>query len=85
MAAPFARSNAMLARIAALMSTMAQGMALNAAIAALGDYRSRGKGGKHRKMCRTNWFKGNASKYQPHQGVAECARRVRQMQAGRAL
>ena len=41
----------------------------------LPEYKSRGHGRAPRRMCRTN-FHRNHSKYQPHQGKSECARRV---------
>ena len=41
----------------------------------LPEYKSRGHGHTPPRMCRTN-FHRNHSKYMPHQGKSECARRV---------
>jgi hypothetical protein len=61
-------------QIAALQASLS-GLALQSTLAGLGAYVSRGHGRAPRKMCRTN-FRGGQSKYQPHQGKSECARRV---------
>lgn len=43
------------------------------------EYKSRGKG-RGGKMCRTNFFRGSPSRYSPHQGKQEIARRFARMQ-----
>ena len=62
----------------AALATKFNGLVLTQAIQALGPYEGRGKGrGKPGK----NYFTSN-SKYAPHQGVAERAHRVRQIERG---
>lgn len=79
MSNPFARSLAMSQAIAVLM-TKFSGFDLNQAIAALGPYKSRGKGrGKYSGKGRPN----PAGKYMPHQGKREMERRALQLAAGR--
>ncbi len=70
---PFRRVNLMMAAIAALA---AQGMSMPSIMAQVGTYQSRGKG---RGTAPTQHGHKHASKYMPHQGQRECARRVRQM------
>jgi hypothetical protein len=73
MAAPFSRSLAIFAAIQ--MALSAPKWQMQSLMAAIPEYKSRGKGlGKPGK----NFFK-KAGKYMPHQGKQECARRVRQM------
>jgi hypothetical protein len=69
---PFARANMMMAAIAAAMSLA--GGAQREAMAAIGPYKSRGKGrGKSAK-----WLGGSArSKYTPHIGAKEQERAKR--------
>jgi hypothetical protein len=71
----FARAKMMFAAIATVMllpSPVAQRDALDA----IGEYRSRGHGGKHRPKGRfLGWLYPKTSKYVPHQGKKECARR----------
>lgn len=75
LSAPFARARAMMSLIVAAMGDMAK-------LAAIGPYESRGKGkGRGPRMCRTNFLSSAGSKYMPHQGKRECARRIRQMEA----
>lgn len=66
---PFARANMMMAAIAAAMSLA--GGAQREAMAAIGPYKSRGKGrGKGAK-----WLGGSArSKYMPHFGAKQQAK-----------
>lgn len=71
-ATPFKRAIAMMAAISAAMACADS----QAALAQIGPYVSRGKGkGRGPRMCRTN-FHGGGSKYVPHQGKRECARRL---------
>ena len=76
MSNPFSRANAMMALIAAAMGNQA-------ALSAIGPYVSRGHGRGQFRI--KSWFSLSArkrsSKYKPHQGKRECARRVRQMEA----
>jgi hypothetical protein len=75
MSAPFSRSLAMMAAIQ--MAMQLPKYLVQAELAKIGPYVSRGKGiGKPAK----NFIK-KAGKYMPHQGKRECARRVRQMAA----
>ncbi len=67
----FSRSIAMMAAITALMQ---QGMSMQAIGASVGTYTSRGKG---RGTPSRNFMRGaGRSKYQPHQGAKEIARRA---------
>lgn len=77
---PLKRAAALYMEILALRSKLMNNLpALRVALAALPDYVSRGKGGKRPKhMARSilgRWTE-DRSKYQPHQGKSECARRV---------
>jgi len=74
---PFKRAFALMRAIQALLAT---GVNPQAALAGMAPYKSRGKGGKHHTMCRTN-FRGTGKTYRPN-GDREVARRLRQM--GRA-
>ena len=73
--APFSRARAFTAAITAILTNplIVGAVAQQAAIDALGPYRSRGKG-------RGSWRSLNAgatrSRYQPHQGTQERIRRV---------
>lgn len=76
---PNRRAMLMMGAITALMSQ--PGMNIGMVFNQLGAYRSRGKGGKCSRYCRTNH--GNKpGKYMPHQGAKECARRRRQLGLG---
>lgn len=77
----FARAKAMFAVIAAAMALPI--LARQDALAEIGEYKSRGHGGKHRPHGRfLGWgYRQDRSAYQPHQGKKECARRVRQAEA----
>jgi hypothetical protein len=85
MAAPFKRAHMMMAAInAAAVAAFAIGGggmgAYQDALERIGPYRSRGKGkGKH--FIKTNTGTSR-SKYAPHQGKQECARRMRKMAMG---
>lgn len=68
---PFARAMAMLQAVLAAGGDMGK-------LAALGPYVSRGKG----RGSPSRRYGNKPGKYMPHQGKRECARRVRQMQAG---
>ena len=72
MSLPFSRSIAMFALIRAAM----QSANPQAAMAAIGPYKSHGKG---RGTPSRRFFRGNHSKYMPHQGKQECARRMARM------
>lgn len=76
---PFSRSHAMLLAIAIAIQ---QGVNMASLLAELGDYKSRGKGGKHRAKCARPQYIQNYGKYTPHQGKQEVARRFAKMQAG---
>ncbi len=62
--------------MAAMSALMAQGMSMPSILAQVGTYQSRGKG---RGTAPTQHGHKHASKYMPHQGPRECARRVRQL------
>lgn len=72
----FSRSHAMMAAIVKIMAL--PGAQQITQLAALGEYTSRGHGGKHKPKGRFlgNNYRYNRSKYSPHQGKKECARRV---------
>ena len=78
MSRPFARANAMHAAILSILTATTSHFAAAGAIEALGEYKSRGHGGKHRPQRSRPVMRGGRSKYQPHQGKKECARRVAQ-------
>lgn len=66
-----------------MMAAIAAIMALPSAqhygeLAALGEYKSRGHGGKHKPKGRFlgDKYRYNRSKYSPHQGKQEIARRA---------
>ena len=78
----FKRSKEMFAAIQVLTSTGLQGLNLQSAIQELGEYGSRGHGGKfHKRHANAHNF--HSSKYQPHQGKQEIARRLRQAATNR--
>src|ERR1700693_2940675 len=68
----FSRSIALFAAIRAILDFGGSALDQHLKVAALGEYRSRGKGGKFK---RGKIF--HVSSNLPHQGVRECARRVR--------
>lgn len=72
---PFARSRAVFAAIAAAVSA---GLNMQGFFADLGEYKSRGHGGKYRgSSSRPNMrSKFPSGKYAPHQGKQEIARRL---------
>lgn len=67
---PFARANALKARIAEIYATKS-GLALQTALAALPAYQSRSR----RRQSRPGKAYQARSKYMPHQGVQEMLRR----------
>lgn len=80
----FKRSKEMMAAISAMVATGAQGFMFRSLIDGLGQYVSRGKGGKHKAKSRFGSafsahrkVQNNSSK--PHSRARECARRVQQM------
>lgn len=81
----FAHAKAMFAFVAAAMA-LPTPAAQRVALEQIGEYRSRGHGGKHRPKGRFLgwWYHKGIGKYQPHQGKQECARRVKQMARDRA-
>ena len=72
----FYRAKARMAAIADIMARF-QGMAAQIAIQQLGSYRSRGKG-RGDGVFRIAGSANMRSKYDPHQGQRECARRIKQ-------
>jgi hypothetical protein len=72
---PFKRAKAMMAAISVILST-SSGLVQQLKLDALGVYRSRGHG-RGDPFARQNYT--SHSKYKPHQGKKECARRVRQL------
>lgn len=79
---PFARSRAVFAAIAAAVSA---GLNMQGFFADLGEYKSRGHGGKYRgSSSRPNMrSKFPSGKYAPHQGKQEIARKPRLVEAER--
>lgn len=72
----FSRSKAMLAAILQIMAFGGSPLAQKLQLEALGQYKSRGHGGKFgRRGSRPNFDSGSSNNI-PHQGVQECARRV---------
>lgn len=72
----FARSMLMVAQIMAIMDANVSLFAQHMAIQGLGEYKSRGKGGKFgTHHSRPNFSSGHSTQ-NPHQGVQECERRV---------
>lgn len=69
-----------MAAIQVIISAAATPGEASAKIAALGEYISRGHGGRHKPKGRFlgNNYRYSRSRYLPHQGKQECARRVRQ-------
>ena len=75
-AKPFKRAAALYMEALELKATYGNNLTLlQTLINALPPYVSRGHGRKPRRMCRTTTATAR-SKYMPHQGKSECARRV---------
>jgi hypothetical protein len=74
MGKPFSRALAVLSAINAMIAAN-PGIPLQG-IAGLPSYTSRGKG---RGTPSRNWFRGSPSRYMPHQGAQEIARRAARM------
>lgn len=71
----FYRSQLLMSALLAAVGSME----LHAAFTAAEGYKSRGHGGKHKaRYSRPRVTSRSASRYAPHQGKAECARRVAQ-------
>ena len=68
----FRRSKSMFAAILAIVSSGGPLLEQYTKLQALGEYRSRGKGGKFK---RGKIFNHGTGRYSPHQGAQECARR----------
>jgi hypothetical protein len=78
MYAPFARSRIIMSALAAAYA-MTDKNAIIKALAGIPTYTSRGHGGKHRAQAHFGFAfsqRGQTSKYQPHQGKQEIARRL---------
>jgi len=78
---PFARSKMIFAALAAAYAMVDKSQMMSA-LTAIPTYTSRGHGGKHRAKARFGFAfaqRGQASKYQPHQGKNEIARRLARM------
>lgn len=73
---PFARAKAMVAAIAGILGTY-RGIEAQMRIRGLGSYRSRGKG-RGDGIFRLAGMANMRSKYDPHQGPRERARRIKQ-------
>ena len=70
----FSRANGMRAAIMAAIAGMTSPFDIQAALSGF-QYKSRGHGGKFHKR-QVNAHNAHPSKYRPHQGKQECARRV---------
>lgn len=86
MSQPFKRAQMLMAamRVAAVAAFAFGGggmLAYQAALERIGPYRSRGKGKGRGRFSKTNTGTSR-SKYAPHQGKRECARRMRNMARG---
>lgn len=72
----------MFAAISGLFALGMSGLKLQTAIQGLGEYKSRGHGGRYKAHGKHNKcmkkMLNQRSKYQPHQGKREIARRVQQ-------
>jgi hypothetical protein len=75
---PFARFNTLMALVSAMLAQH-PGMQFMTAYQQAGGYHSRGKGKGRNRMAKTNHLRGRSSKYMPHQGKQECARRAARM------
>lgn len=75
---PFRRANMLMATIQSLVTS---GFAMSAISNLVGPYESRGKGKGRNRVVKTNHLRGGASKYTPHQGKREIARRLSRMEA----
>jgi hypothetical protein len=71
---PFWRARAMSAKVSDIIAAGGGDLKIKIAIEALGEYTSRGKSSRKSKPSR-NYFRGNRSKYKPHQGMQETFRR----------
>lgn len=73
---PFKRASALYMQALELRTKFAKDLVLlQAMINGMPEYKSRGHGRTPPRMCRTNFHRSH-SKYTPHQGKSECARRV---------
>jgi hypothetical protein len=72
---PFSRSIQIRAEILGILATTAYPLEKMLRINELPDYKSRGHGGKHRPQGRFLGSFSSNSKYRPHQGIREIARR----------
>ena len=77
MSKPFSRSIAIFSLIQTALLSANPALAL----AGIPTYKSRGHG-RGKAFTRTNWHKSN-SKYEPHQGKQEIARRAAQIAKGK--
>lgn len=78
----FSRAIAFNRKVVAIISAIASPLLQQAEIAKLGEYKSRGHGGGHHPKAKIGFGyahhnRAGRSKYQPHQGKQEIARRLR--------